>query len=169
MFETSKVNAMIAFAHSGPHGERAMRKFASGTRIMVGALALSCAGPLWHAAGAQETVPNFSPDSNTGWLAPDDDFIKPPSGPGPVTFDPAHPYISFYKFPQNPHPAFRVADPTNPILQPWAADSLRKTNEKALSGSTVFTPKERCWPIGVPGFLLYPALPVYFLQMTRKW
>jgi hypothetical protein len=32
----------------------------------------------------------------------------------------------------------------------------------------MFTPKERCWPIGVPGFLLYPVTPVYFLQTPEK-
>src|SRR5207302_10111358 len=112
--------------------------------------------------------PNFSPNNTTGWLAQDDEFIQPPSGPGPVTFDPAHPYISFYKFPRNPKPAFRVADLTNPILQPWTREELRKANERALSGKPAYTPKERCWPIGVPGFLLYPVFPVYFLQVPKE-
>jgi hypothetical protein len=146
-----------------------MKQVAYGMRLAASALAMSCAAALWSAGAAEtDAVPNFSPDPKIGWLAPDDDFIRPENGPGPVTFDPAHPYISFYKFPTNPHPAFRVADPTNPILQPWAAESLRKTNEKALSGRTIFTPKERCWPIGVPGFLLYPAQPVYFVQTPRE-
>src|SRR6201997_3592934 len=81
--------------------------------------------------------PNFSPNNITGWLARDDEFIQPPSGPGPVTFDPAYPYISFYKWPANPKPAFRVADLTNPILQPWTREELRKANEQALSGKVV--------------------------------
>ena len=46
-------------------------------------------------------IPNFMPDVRTGWVAgvPDsdipigDDFIQPPSGPGPVTYDRAHPYL----------------------------------------------------------------------------
>jgi hypothetical protein len=29
-------------------------------------------------------------------------------------------------------------------------------------------PKERCWPVGVPAFLLYPATPVYFLQTPKE-
>ena len=112
--------------------------------------------------------PNFSPTNAAGWLAQDDEFIKPPSGPGPVTFEPSHPYISFYKWPQNPKPAFRVADLANPILQPWTREELRKANERALSGKVVSIPKERCWPVGVPAFLLYPATPVYFLQAPRE-
>jgi len=129
-----------------------------------------CASIAFFPARAAQDVsaPDFSPNSGTGWLAVDDDFIPPASGPGPVQSDPAHPYISFYKMPRNPNPAFRVADVSNPILQPWTRDELKKANERALSGKTVFTPKERCWPIGVPGFLLYPALPVYFLQMPQE-
>jgi hypothetical protein len=37
--------------------------------------------------------PNFSPSSNVGWRAYGDDFILPLSGPGPVTFDPQHPFV----------------------------------------------------------------------------
>jgi hypothetical protein len=63
---------------------------------------LICAGiAQWRAHGAETAaVPNFSPDSMTGWLAQDDEFIQPPSGPGPIVSDPAHPYISFYKQPK---------------------------------------------------------------------
>ena len=85
---------------------------------------------LWPALGAESTSrPNFAPSNTTGWLAQDDEFIPPPSGPGPVVSDPAHPYISFYKWPQNPHPTFRVADLTNPILQPWTRERLKTANE----------------------------------------
>ena len=49
------------------------------------------------AAGTQmgATIPNFAPNSTTGWLKPPgDEFIQPESGPGPVRADPAHPYFS---------------------------------------------------------------------------
>ena len=124
---------------------------------------------LWPALGAETAkVPNFAPDSQTGWQLMDDDFIPPPSGPGPVASDPAHPYVSFYRFPRNPHPTFRVADLTNPILQPWTRERLRNVNERSLSGQIVSIPKERCWPVGVPAFLLLPATPVYFLQTPKE-
>jgi hypothetical protein len=145
-------------------------KLTSGV-LMGGMVAsLVCAGAaLWPANGAETAaVPNFSPDSMTGWLAQDDEFILPPSGPGPIVSDPAHPYISFYKFPSNPRPSFRVADLSNPILQPWARERLRKVNERSLSGQVVAIPKERCWPVGVPAFLLLPATPVYFLQTPKE-
>jgi hypothetical protein len=122
-------------------------------------------------------VPNFSPDSRTGWIAgvPDgetpigDDFLQPPSGPGPVTFDRAHPFVDNRLARQSgKQPTNRVADLSNPILQPWVREELRKLNARALIETMLWTPKERCWPIGVPGFLLYPVTPVYFVQTSEQ-
>jgi hypothetical protein len=129
---------------------------------------LLCTVAIISARAAEEAVPNFAPDADTGWQAPEDEFIAPSSGPGPVLSDPAHPYLSFYKYPRNPNPAYRVADLSNPILQPWAREALRRANERALSGAEVALPKERCWPTGVPGFDILPATPVYFLQTPKE-
>jgi hypothetical protein len=136
---------------------------AGSVTVFIGAVA---AGP----ALAAESVapPNFAPTAATGWLAQDDEYISPPSGPGPIVSDPAHPYISFYKSPRNPHPTFRVADLRNPILQPWTRERLEKVNERSLSGEVVAIPKERCWPVGVPAFDILPATPVYFLQTPKE-
>lgn len=125
------------------------------------------------AAAQQNTIPNFGMDSRIGWVAGvpgsnepiGDDFLPPPEGPGPVVSDKDHPYIdNTYAARTGRQPTFHVADLGNPILQPWAREELRKVNERVLNGEPVFTPKERCWPIGVPAFLLYPVTPVYFLQ-----
>jgi hypothetical protein len=137
---------------------------------VAGALALALTagfagrGP----AAAADAVPNFAPSDTTGWQLSDDEFMPPASGPGPVRSDPAHPYVSFYKFPTNPHPTFRVADLGNPILLPWTRDRLRAVNERSLGGKVISIPKERCWPVGVPAFLLLPATPVYFLQTPKE-
>ena len=112
-------------------------------------------------ASAADPVPNFAPDSTTGWIAAGQEFLPPASGPGPVTFDPA-------RRPVPGRPTFRVADLSNPILQPWVRDELQKANARALSGRAAYTPKERCWPIGVPGFVLYPVFPTYFIQTPEK-
>jgi len=134
-----------------------------------GLLGTLLASALWPAMAQQNgAVPNFAPNAGTGWQLTDDEFIAPPSGPGPIVSDPAHPYISFYRFPTNPHPTFRVADLSNPILQPWAREELRKANEKSLSGRYVAIPKERCLPVGVPAFSVLPATPIYFLQMPKE-
>jgi hypothetical protein len=130
------------------------------------------------ASAAEGTaIPNFAPDSRTGWVAgvPDgvnpvgQEFLPPPSGPGPVTFDPAHPYFDTVAARRAGRtPTLRVADLSNPILQPWVREELRKVNARALTSIVMFTRKERCWPIGVPGFLLYPVTPVYFLQTAKE-
>jgi hypothetical protein len=153
---------MSTRAFRGAHrvGARAVWFFA----ILVCAVAAPPPAPSAETA----KIPNFAPDSLTGWQLSDDEFIPPPSGPGPIVSDPAHPYISFYRFPRNPRPSFRVADLSNPILQPWARERLRKVNERSLSGQVVAIPKERCWPVGVPAFLLLPATPVYFLQTPKE-
>ncbi len=128
---------------------------------------------LLPASAAENAIPNFGMDSRVGWIAGvpgsnepiGDDFLPPPEGPGPVVSEKDHPYIdNTYAARTGTQPTFHVADLSSPILLPWARESLRKVNERVLAGEPVFTPKERCWPIGVPAFLLYPVTPVYFLQ-----
>ena len=144
----------------------ASKPVSDGARIGGVLAGLVCAGVSLGAVFGAETVqfanpvPNFAPTSTTGWLAQDDEFIPPPSGPGPILSDPAHPYISFYKFPANKNPTFRVADLSNPILQPWTRERLKQANDKSLSGAVIAIPKERCWPVGVPAFLVLPATPL---------
>src|SRR5258705_3321828 len=104
--------------------------------LSAGAILVSLAGSPSGAADST-AIPNFAPDSTIGWQLPDDEFILPERGPGPVVSDPEHPYISFYRYPTNAHPTFRVADLNNTILQPWARDELRKANEQSLSGKII--------------------------------
>src|SRR5215471_20562889 len=107
----------------------------------VGLAAFAWAAGMLSAVAAQaQSTPDFSPDRTTGWIATGQAFLPPASGPGPVVTDPAH-------LPQPGVSSFRVADLSNPILQPWAREELRKANERALSGKAAYTPKERCWPI----------------------
>ena len=137
---------------------------------------LACTA-VWPAPAAENTaVPNFGMDARVGWIAGvpmsdepiGDDFLPPPSGPGPVMSDKDHPYIdNTFAVRTGKQPTFHVADLSNPILQPWAREELRKINQRVLAGEAVYTPKERCWPIGVPGWLLYPVTPVYFLQTPK--
>jgi hypothetical protein len=113
-------------------------------------------------------VPDFAADSATSWALDQtvDDLLPPPSGAGPITFDPAHPYIANFRGAQ---PTYRVADLSNPILQPWAREQMRKSNQEVLAGKVPFRARERCWPIGVPGFVIYSLVePFYFYQIPRK-
>jgi hypothetical protein len=130
--------------------------------VFVCALALF--GP---AVGAEnESIPNFAPDSVTGWLKPPgDEFIPPDSGPGPIQSDPAHPYVSNAVARQE---TVKIADLTNPILKPWVVEQMKKANEEVIAGKVGFTARSRCWPHGVPGFLLYPVHPIFFIQTPKE-
>jgi hypothetical protein len=92
------------------------------------------------------------------------------SGAGPITDDPAHPTVSNNEARlTGKQPTFPVADVSNPILQPWTRESLRKHNEEILTGKPGFSPRDNCWPIGVPGFLLEGAFnPVFIIQTSSK-
>jgi len=117
-------------------------------------------------AAPEVPIPNFAPDSLTGWLAAGTEFIAlPGNGPKPVTFDKSYPYVPNGTGEQ---PTFRVADVDNPILRPWVRDALKRINDRAISGKDAFPPQVRCWPLGVPGFVLYPAQPVYIVQTPKE-
>jgi hypothetical protein len=119
------------------------------------------------AAGAQnaQAIPQLS-GKDFGWLA-DTEFLPPASGPGPVTFDKAHPYVRNNTVGQ---PTFRIGDVSNPILQPWVVERMRKDNEEVLAGKFAFTARSSCWPAGVPGFLVFGcgARTVYFIQTAKE-
>jgi len=129
------------------------------------ALAMISAGVIAAGAQPQQPIPDFS-SAQFGWLA-DTEFLPPPSGPGPVTFDRAHPYVRNNTSGQ---PTFRIADTSNPILQPWVAARMNKDNREVLAGKFAFTARSTCWPAGVPGFLVFGcgARTVYFVQTPSE-
>jgi hypothetical protein len=130
------------------------------------ALAYAAALPRPALAAESASIPNFAPDSITGWLKPPgDEFIPPESGPGPVRSDPTRPYVSNAVARQE---TVKIADLTNPILQPWVVEQMRKSNDEVLAGKIGFTARSRCWPHGVPGFLLYPVHPIFFIQTPKE-
>jgi hypothetical protein len=141
-----------------------------------GALAfLACVTcSLAPAIGAEQApIPNFAPNSNVGWVASSEgfgaDFVQPPSGPGPVTNDPAYPHLTNEDAARiDRQPTYRVADLSNPILRPWAKEQMRKANEEVIAGKIPFTADSRCYPAGVPSFLLFPAIPVRFIQTPAE-
>ena len=138
-----------------------MTKFGSG--IVVAACL--CAS----AAFAAPAGLDLSPDATTRWVTgrPNgDDFLPPPSGPGPVISDKDHPYVPNGLGRQ---PTYRVADLSNPILMQWAIEQMRRANDEVLAGKVPFIARERCWPSGVPGFLVDTRIvPLYFIQTPEK-
>jgi len=128
--------------------------------LLLGSLALPPAAP----ARAQAPVPDFS-SALVGWSAQGVNFISPPSGPHEITNDPAYPYARRGK---GEPLQFRIADLTNPILQPWAREELRKVNERIISGKPGYTVSVSCQALGVPEFLLSPVQPLYFIQTPKE-
>jgi hypothetical protein len=137
----------------------------------VAAASILCVGiALVPAAGAERSQPlDLSTDANTAWVADrptGDDFLPPPSGPGPVMSAPGHPYIPNGVGGQ---PTYRVADLANPILQPWAIEQMKRANDAVLAGHVPFIARERCWPSGVPGYLVDTRIvPLYFVQTPKE-
>ncbi len=123
-----------------------------------------------HETQTSGAIPKLYIGPEAGWLPIGDDFLPPPSGPGPVTFDKRYPYVD------NPtarrthtQPTYRVADLSNPILQPWVVDAMRKANDEVLAGKVPFRARESCYPGSVPGFLIYNLIfPNRFLQTDKE-
>jgi hypothetical protein len=104
------------------------------------------------------------------WIAMGADWRDPPpgSGHGPVKQDPAHPFHSNVDGPGQV--TIRFGDTKDPVLKPWAAAQMNASNQEVLSGkrAVTFTAQGRCYPGGVPGQLLYPAEPFYFIQTAKE-
>src|SRR4051794_32067561 len=92
-----------------------------------------------HGAPSGKDFPDFAQNPNVGWVASGmgfgTDFVQPPSGPGPVTNDSAYPYVTnAAAAASGKQPTFRVADLTNPILQAWTKEQMKKANDDVLAG-----------------------------------
>jgi hypothetical protein len=141
-------------------------------------LGLSCLmviASAWGTALAADAVRNpaipvFATDDRTGWqldrtFSVDDVVAVPGGGPGPVTFDKAHPYYP----PGRPVPTYRVADLSNPILQDWVKPAMKKANDEVLAGGVAYRAHERCWPAGVPTFDTdVVGAPLFILQQPNE-
>jgi hypothetical protein len=59
-----------------------------------------------------------------------------------------------------------VGDYTNPILQPWAAEVVKKFGEMSLAGVGFPSPRNQCWPGGVP--FVFTSGAIQILQQPDK-
>src|SRR5438874_45459 len=137
----------------------------------IGAVACALFAGTALAADGAAKIPIFAYTDKTAWqldrsMGPDDLLAPPGGGPGPVTYDRRYPYVQNGSGRQ---PTYRVADLSNPILQDWLKPPMQKANDEVIAGKVPFRARERCWPVGVPGFDAYsPAEPFYFLQRTNE-
>ena len=99
------------------------------------------------------------PDFSGIWSHPSFPGFEPPaSGPGPVTNRSRRNGVSNYNQ--------LVGDYTNPILQPWAAEVVKKHGEISLKGITYPNPANQCWPEPVP--FLFKHMAMQLLQQPDK-
>ncbi len=144
-----------------------MPRFAS----LLSAFVAACLVPAATAQSRDDAIPGLA-SAEFGWQSNVADWQEPPAGHGhgPIRPDPAHPYISNAEAGRRGiQPTLRIGDAKDPILKPWAAKAMHDSNEEALSGAVEvpFAAQARCYPGGVPGQLLFPFEPVYFVQTPK--
>jgi hypothetical protein len=100
------------------------------------------------AAPAAAQTSTSIPDLSGRWAhAALNGLELPLSGPGPVrnkSREPTGPQAGVGDRRQ------LVGDYANPILQPWAADVVKKFGDISLAGKGYATPRNQCWPEQVP-------------------
>jgi hypothetical protein len=131
-------------------------------------ISLGTSAPGSAQAAAKDRIPQLS-GSDLAWISAGG-FLDPPSGTGhgPMKMDPAFPFHGNLDGPGRVTPA--IADTKDPVLKPWAAAQMHAANDEVLSGERglAFTAQSTCHPGGVPGQLLYPIEPMYFIQTPKE-
>jgi len=99
--------------------------------------------------------PTSIPDFTGTWMHPVFPWFEPPaSGPGPITNLSRRPQGTGDGAPPTKEGVSNydqlVGDYKNPILQPWAAEIVRKSGEQSLAGITFPNPSNQCWPMPMP-------------------
>jgi hypothetical protein len=116
------------------------------------------------AQAVQPSIPEFAPNPAVGWILTNRGLEPPAIGAGAVRQDPAHPLVSNDEFRRTGRqPTMPVADLSNPILQLWTREELRKQNEIAIAGKALSLGAS-CWPMGGAAFLQRNIQPYFFIQ-----
>jgi hypothetical protein len=143
--------------------------------LLTGTVAAAfCAGVVaWAAPAVAQSPAQKTPDLASisfAWLAAGVHWFDPPPGlgRGPIRQDPAYPYHGNVDGPGQVTPD--IGNVRDPVLKPWAAKQMQESNEEVLSGKRglPFVAQSTCHPGGVPGQLLTPAEPFYFIQTPQE-
>jgi hypothetical protein len=149
--------------------KRPLDRLAAATCAGIAACAVIVSTGASAQAPAKDAIPALASIS-FAWIAMGADWREPPpgSGHGPMRQDPAHPFHGNLDGPGQV--TLRFGYTKDPVLKPWAAAQMQASNEEVLSGKRAvpFTAQGRCYPGGVPGQLLYPAEPFYFIQTPKE-
>ncbi len=139
----------------------------------IGTAALSAPAPQLDLSVTKDGMPNLA-SIQFAWLADGADWMDPPqgaSGHGRIKNDPDHPFLgNVDAIRSGRQPTLRIGNAKDPVLKSWAAAQMQASNDEALAGKldVPFAAQARCWPGGVPGQLLYPAEPIYFIQTPKE-
>jgi hypothetical protein len=150
------------------------RSGARRTAMSGGIAALVAASAPAAATESANAIPLLA-SANYGWQTNVADWRDPPagSGHGPIKPDPAHPFTSNAEGARTgTQPTKRIGNAKDPALKTWAAVQMQASNDAALANDMAipFAAQARCYPGGVPGQLLYPFEPLYFIQTpTEVW
>ena len=140
----------------------------SGSMFCVGIAVWAMNTLAFAQAPAKDKIPELA-SSTFAWLSAGADWMDPPKGiRGPIRNDPDHPYHGNLDGPGQV--TLRIGNHKDPVLKPWASAQMLASNEEVLSGKRAvpFAAQARCYPGGVPGQLLYPAEPFYFIQTPKQ-
>lgn len=134
-------------------------------RIAAVALATTCMFG-WPARSADSgAIPDLSL-GGTPWVNDYPDYLPPKSGAGPVTW--IHSVPLFIPETAGRYRNHRIADVTNPILQPWVREKLEQENKDAVAGKVQYTSIARCRPASVPGVHLLRRNGMFITQTPNK-
>jgi hypothetical protein len=140
-----------------------------GASVVIFAAAASAQTPSKEQAPATTKIPDLA-STEFGWLAYGVHWFDPPPGlgRGPIRQDPAHPFHGNLDGPGQVTPDLGYTK--DPVLKPWAAKQMQESNDEVLSGKRglPFVAQSTCHPGGVPGQLLTPAQPFYFIQTPKE-
>jgi hypothetical protein len=132
-------------------------------------LVVVLSGPARPQAAERKDIPALA-SSEFAWQAQGVHWLDPPRGlgRGPIRQDPLHPFHGNADGPGQVTP--EIGNVRDPVLKPWAAAQMTASNEEVLSGKRglAFAAQSTCHPGGVPGQLLFPAEPFYFIQTPKE-
>ncbi len=154
---------------------RPLARRAGSAAILIGAALAICGSGAGRAEGPSD-IPDLGSSKDWAWTPLTINggiarygtgWFDPPAGfRGPIHQHPDYPLRGNET--RRPTPA--LGNYMDPILKPWAAEQMRKSNEEVLSGEVgiPFLAQSRCWPGGVPGQLLWTTEPLYFIQKPHE-
>ena len=151
---------------------RALRKglrCAAAIALGAGIVIFAAGVPASAQAPAKSQTPALE-SVDFAWLAFGVHWFDPPAGlgRGPIRQDPAYAYHGNLDGPGRVTPD--IGYTKDPVLKPWAAKQMQEFNDEVLSGKRglPFVAQSTCHPGGVPGQLLTPAEPFYFIQTPKE-